>query len=283
MAAWSVVIPTNRLHPRLEALVRDLLNSSQEPPEIWLVCDTCDASVRQGLDEIRSAHRPGWVHIVTLTANHGQHAAILAGLSLTRSPRVLTVDDDGKYPVEDVLRLMERANGLPADRPWTVYGLIRHAGGVERTKRVLLHAIKWCSNQRHPVPHEGSSLRAFPRPVVQHLTTHRVAWPFIDAQQLDIVDHFEFVPVSCVPTERTGTTSYRPGEKMLVMARAIAAYTWLPECAVAVGVVTLLVGTFSHSNWWLLLLVPILLIAWTAHRGRHRSMSSYELLIESVE
>jgi polyisoprenyl-phosphate glycosyltransferase len=50
-----------------------------------------------------------WLRVITLSRNYGQHAATVAGILHSSGDWVVTLDEDGQHPPQDILRLLEQA------------------------------------------------------------------------------------------------------------------------------------------------------------------------------
>jgi len=121
----SVVVPVcdeEASLPVLLARLDDVLGTLGVAHELVLVDDGSRDGTAGILRERFAAH-PEVTRVVTLRGNHGQHAAVLAGLEHARGRRVVTLDDDLQSPPEEIPKLLA---GLDAGHDYV--------GGVRRVR-----------------------------------------------------------------------------------------------------------------------------------------------------
>lgn len=121
-ATLSVVVPLYRGAPFLEALVEQLArlratwDAAGAPLALVEVIFADDAAVDGSgtlADEL--ARRHGWIRVVHLSRNYGQHAATAAGVLHTVGDWVATLDEDLQHPPALLPRLLARAVEESAD------------------------------------------------------------------------------------------------------------------------------------------------------------------------
>ena len=106
----SIVIPVFNEEPNIEPLVDRCLAAAygiKEPFEIILVNDGSEDASRKKITQAAESH-PGEVIGVMLNRNYGQHAAVMAGLELSRGEIVVTLDADLQNPPEEIPRLVAK-------------------------------------------------------------------------------------------------------------------------------------------------------------------------------
>lgn len=118
----SLVIPVYNGSETIEAVVEGLRTSlSSVRHEIVLVNDgSLDAS--EEVCNRLAVRYPDTVTFVQLSRNFGEHAAVLAGLRRTVGPYVVTLDDDGQNPPDQVPILLDYVRAHDLD---VVYGRYR--------------------------------------------------------------------------------------------------------------------------------------------------------------
>lgn len=109
MHKLSYVIPCYRSENTIETVVksiRDVMRDKKDEYEIILVNDGSPDNVWNVIKElaVREAH----ITSVNLTRNFGQHAALMAGYKLASGDVIVSMDDDGQTPVEEVYKLIEK-------------------------------------------------------------------------------------------------------------------------------------------------------------------------------
>jgi undecaprenyl-phosphate 4-deoxy-4-formamido-L-arabinose transferase len=104
----SVVIPVFNEEANLPALLPRLLpvlDSLHRPYEVLLVDDGSRDGSLSILEAFASEH-PGRVKVIALSANFGQHPAILAGFTYVTGDVVVTLDADLQNPPEEIPKLL---------------------------------------------------------------------------------------------------------------------------------------------------------------------------------
>jgi undecaprenyl-phosphate 4-deoxy-4-formamido-L-arabinose transferase len=113
----SIVIPVYRGEQTLEALVTEIAPLSQETStpkgrrfqvnEVILVHDGAVDRSDRVMEML--AERYGFVRLVWLSRNFGQHAATLAGMATTTGDWIVTLDEDGQHNPADSGRMLDEA------------------------------------------------------------------------------------------------------------------------------------------------------------------------------
>lgn len=135
----SLVTPVYRGREHLTELVRrvgdvrDELAGSDAPIQLLEHVLVDDGST-DGSDDVLAglAEEHGWLTVVTLSRNFGQHPATVAGMLHTGGDWVVTLDEDLQHPPESIIDLLEVAVTEKAD---LVYG--RPAGRSHSASRDL--------------------------------------------------------------------------------------------------------------------------------------------------
>lgn len=106
----SIVIPCYRSEKTVENVVEELKETFKQRQEISyeiiLVNDNSPDGVWNVIRDI--VRRNTNIRGVSLAKNFGQHAAIMAGLRETKGNIVLSVDDDGQIPVDEIFLLIDK-------------------------------------------------------------------------------------------------------------------------------------------------------------------------------
>lgn len=85
-----------------------LSNQEQYTYEIILVNDCSPDNVFDKIKQL--AERDSNIKVVSLARNFGQHSALMAGYSICTGDIVISLDDDGQIPVNEVFSLIEKLN-----------------------------------------------------------------------------------------------------------------------------------------------------------------------------
>ena len=163
----SVVIPVYRGETTLRDVVTELMSltdlqvsragSAWRVSEVILVHDhgpDNSAAVMRHLAAEFAAVRTVW-----LSRNFGQHAATLAGISVTRSGWVVTMDEDGQHDPSQIERLLDVAvqdarslvYGQPSNEP--PHGFLRNL--ASRTAKKIIAVV---SADRHAIRYQSFRL-----------------------------------------------------------------------------------------------------------------------------
>jgi len=120
----SVVIPVYRSAPWLASLVERVLrvlDGTNLNYEVILIDDGSPDDAWRVIDELHHAH-PDRIIAVQLMRNFGQHNALMCGFRHSQGDRVITLDDDGQHPPEEIPLLIAAMQAQGAD---LVYGEYR--------------------------------------------------------------------------------------------------------------------------------------------------------------
>jgi len=161
----SIVIPVFNEQDGLESLFSRLypvLDALGEPYEIVFVDDgSRDGSVSMLREQF--TQRPDVTRVVVLSANSGQHNAILAGFAHARGGCVITLDADLQNPPEEIPRLLAEIE-LGHDYVGTVRTK-RHDSRFRRWSSQLLNLARERMTSIR-MTDQGCMLRAYGRGVV---------------------------------------------------------------------------------------------------------------------
>ena len=175
----SVVIPVFRSENLLADTVNELIETLEGGSfEVVLV----DDGSPDGSWEVvrRLAVGDARVRGLRLYKNHGQHHAVLAGMSVARGDWVVTIDDDGQNPPSEIKALMDDADGHDV-----VFGRFREkqAHGM---RRFGTSAVRWLNIKVFGMPQDFhvSNVRLIRRDVVDRILSDRTAFPYVTGQAL---------------------------------------------------------------------------------------------------
>ncbi len=121
----SIVIPVYRgglAIPNVASGIMQFFDEYHISGEIIFVDDSSPDQSWEIIQGIYSQN-PGRVHAIQLMRNFGQHNAIMCGLRHARGEIIITMDDDGQHPPEEIPRLLEALQKTGAD---VVYGVPRN-------------------------------------------------------------------------------------------------------------------------------------------------------------
>jgi len=175
----SLVIPVYNEEENLRGLMertRPVMQGMGRPYEIVLV----DDGSRDGsLSLLKSFTVNPEVRVVELVRNYGQHAAILAGLSIVRGDIVVTLDADLQNPPEEIPRLVKEME----EGGYDVVGTIRKKRKDSLFRILPSKLINIVTRRITKVGMSdwGCMLRAYRRPVVERMIACHEHATFIPA------------------------------------------------------------------------------------------------------
>jgi len=113
----TILIPVyfgaNTLRAFVEQLLAQLAGK-QRDFEILLVDDGSRDNSWEIIEELAKQH-PGVVRGIRLSRNFGQHNALMCGFHHARGDVIITMDDDGQHPPEEIPKLLETLEKTGAD------------------------------------------------------------------------------------------------------------------------------------------------------------------------
>src|ERR1700720_3864190 len=105
----SIVIPVYNEVANLPDLWKRVATVMKGTGRPWEVVFVDDGSADDSLTMLRrfADEAPGYVRVVELARNFGQHSAILAGFKQARGDIIVTLDADLQNPPEEIPRLIQ--------------------------------------------------------------------------------------------------------------------------------------------------------------------------------
>ena len=179
---YSVVIPVYNSQDLVGQTVERLVEVFERESLSYEVILVNDGSRDRSWEVVASlAHHHHHVVALNLLRNYGQHYANLAGLREATGDYVITMDDDGQNPPDEVLKLIDEAmTGRDA-----VFGKFerKQAAGYRRLGTKVINSM----NRRIFGQPKGlilSNFRILRRDVVDRICASRTAHPYITGQAL---------------------------------------------------------------------------------------------------
>ena len=175
---YSFVIPCYRSEHTLESVVSELIMEigKEELPdyEIILINDSSPDNVWRVIKQL--ARKYPFIHGINLSKNFGQHAALMAGYARTTGDVVISLDDDGQAPIDELYKLLAELE-RDKDVVYAYYREIRQSrfrrfgtAVASEMSRVLLGA---------PKDMKGSSFYAARRFVIEEMLRYDNAYPYL--------------------------------------------------------------------------------------------------------
>jgi len=220
-----VVIPVYNEEANLPVLMQRLMPVMQSLGKSFEIVFIDDGSRDQSLEILKSFTKNEQVKVVELTRNYGQHAAIMAGFSITQAGIVITLDADLQNPPEEIthlVKVMEEGN-------FDVVGTIRK-GRKDSFFRILPSKIINMVARRITgvnMRDWGCMLRAYRRTVVERMIQCHEHSTFIPA--LAMVFAKRVTEIEVAHEERHGGVSNYPLRKLInLQFDLVASFSDLP-------------------------------------------------------
>jgi len=175
----SLVIPVYNEEENLRRLMERTRLVMQEMGRPYEIVFVDDGSRDGSLSLLQGFTSHPEVRVVELVRNYGQHAAILAGLSVVRGEIVVTMDADLQNPPEEIPRLVREME----DGDYDVVGTVRKNRQDSLFRILPSKLINMVTRRITKVAMSdwGCMLRAYRRPVVERMTACHEHATFIPA------------------------------------------------------------------------------------------------------
>jgi undecaprenyl-phosphate 4-deoxy-4-formamido-L-arabinose transferase len=228
----AVVIPVYNEEENLPALMQRLMPVMQGLGKSFEIIFIDDGSHDQSLEILKGFTQNSPVRVVELTRNYGQHAAIMAGFSITQADIVITMDADLQNPPEEITNLLK----VMEDGNYDVVGTIRK-GRKDSFLRILpSKIINIVARKITGVSMRdwGCMLRCYRLPVVQRMIQCHEHATFIPA--LATVFAKRVTEIEVAHEERHGGKSNYPLRKLInLQFDLVASFSDLPMKLIMYG------------------------------------------------
>lgn len=231
-AQVAVVIPVYNEEENLPALMKRLLPVMQDLKKSFEIIFIDDGSHDKSLEILKVFTEHPQVKVVELTRNYGQHAAIMAGFSITQADIVITMDADLQNPPEEITNLVK----VMVEGNYDVVGTIRK-GRKDSFLRILpskIINIVARKITRVSMRDWGCMLRCYRLPVVQRMIQCHEHATFIPA--LATVFAKRVTEIEVAHEERHGGKSNYPLRKLInLQFDLVASFSDLPMKLIMYG------------------------------------------------
>jgi len=228
----AVVIPVYNEEANLPLLMQRIMPVMQGFGKSFEIIFIDDGSRDNSLEILKGFAQNTQVKVVELTRNYGQHAAIMAGFSITQADIVITMDADLQNPPEEItnlVKVMEEGN-------YDVVGTIRK-GRKDSFFRILPSKIINIVARKITgvnMRDWGCMLRCYRRPVVERMIQCHEHATFIPA--LAMVFAKRVTEIEVAHEERYGGKSNYPLRKLInLQFDLVASFSDLPMKLIMYG------------------------------------------------
>lgn len=230
----SAVIPVYRGGATVAEVVHGIVRCFRDAGvdgEIILVDDSSPDQAWEALGELHKQY-PTVVVPIQLMRNFGQHNAIMCGLRSTRGDVIITMDDDGQHPPEEIPRLLEALETTGAD---VVYGVPRNRNHAWWRNLGSWLVVKFfqAALRTKVVP---SAFRAMRREVVEAICRYPYHFTHIDGLIVWNTTRIAQIEVEHRPRS-AGRSGYSLGKLLTLALNVFTNFSLLPlQMASLVGV-----------------------------------------------
>lgn len=193
----SFVIPCYRSEQTIEAVVAELKGTMKrrdfDDYEIVMVSDHSPDGVYAKIENLcksDSVHAKG----VELARNFGQHSALMAGYAIAEGDVVVSLDDDGQTPVNEVWSLVDKITDGGYDVVYASYKEKKHSFGRNLGSKVNDWMTCWLLDK--PRKLKVTSYFAAKRFVIDEVLRYQHAFPYVIGLVLRATRNVCNVPVT---------------------------------------------------------------------------------------
>ena len=193
----TILIPVYFAEKSLRAFVEQLsaqFAGKQRNCEILLVDDGSRDNSWQVIEELAKQY-PGVVHGIRLSRNFGQHNALMCGFHHARGDVIITMDDDGQHPPEEIPKLLETLEKTGADVVYGVPQRKEHHWLRNLASAMVRAFFRWVFRLKV----DPSPFRAIRRDIVQLILPYDLSFVYLDGLLAWYTDRFAQVEVEHRP------------------------------------------------------------------------------------
>lgn len=244
----SIVVPAYRSRDSLPILLTRLevvLGGLGREFEVIVIDDCSPDDTWQVLKELKTDR--GWLRIVRLLKNSGQHNALLCGFSLAKGSVIVTMDDDLQNVPEDIPKLVA-AIDEGYDLAVGAYDEKKHSKGrnlggalIDATQRRIFGL---------PASFQLTSFRAIDRSVVANVVAMAGVYPYVTSMLLSHTARYTNVPVRH-EVRQFGSSNYNLRRSALLAFNLLLNYSAYPLYFV-VALCLLALGCSGVLSVWVL-------------------------------
>ena len=236
----SVVMPVFRSAASIRPLVERVLavlRASGKSHEVLLIDDGSPDDSWRALTELQSEH-PEEIVAVQLMRNYGQHNALMCGFRHCRGRYVITMDDDGQNPPEEIPRLLQKIQTEDWDLVYGSYGQKKH----EAWRNLGSSLVNAFYRRVFKTSVTITSFRAIRRELVDSILNYSLNFTFVDGLLAWNTQRIGQVQVEHAPRLQ-GQSSYTLGKLILLALNLFTNFSLFPlKMASVCGLVAAVIG-----------------------------------------
>jgi polyisoprenyl-phosphate glycosyltransferase len=248
----SVVMPVFRsaaiIRPLVERVLT-VLKVGNLTYEIILIDDGSPDDSWRVLTELQREH-PQEVVAVQLMRNYGQHNALMCGFRHCRGRYVITMDDDGQTPPEEIPRLLQKIQTEDWDLVYGSYGQKKHQAWRNLGSRLVNAFYRRVFKTSVAL----TSFRAIRRELVDSILSYSLNFTFVDGLLAWNTQRIGQVPVEHAPRLH-GRSSYTLGKLILLALNLLTNFSLFPlqmasVCGLAAAVIGMATGLYYLAMYF---------------------------------
>ncbi len=243
---YSVVIPVYNNEATLPELLERTHAVFQRNGHSFEVICVNDGSTDGSWDVLTSFKNNSDfpLKLILFASNHGQHKALLCGMSFAKGQSCILMDADLQTPPEEIDKLIIRKKETKAA---VVYGTPEQKHH-HPARNVSSNALGWVLRNFGSYQAQGSSFKIIDQEIVSKIINTGFEYIFIDEILSWYTSNFEYVAVSHLEREK-GKSGYKTAHLFKMAWQIIFNYTTLPlrimtYLGLAIGVVCFFIGIY---------------------------------------
>lgn len=207
--------------------------------EIILINDCSRDKTLQEIENICKSNVK--VKGINLTKNFGQHAALMSGYKVSTGDIVVSMDDDGQTPANEVFSLIDKLNE-GYDVVYASYNTKRHGNFRNFGSKVNKIMAEILINK--PKELQVTSYFAARRFIINEILKYRNAFPYVVGLILRTTNNITNTPVAHLERAE-GNSNYNLSKLVSLWMNGFTAFSVKPlRIASAIGVLCALIGFF---------------------------------------
>ena len=240
----SIAIPVYQAEKSIGQVIDSLQNLPYLKSKKWeliLVDDFSQDSSFQIISE-KAKQYPNVLGI-SLHKNAGQHAATFVGLKQAKGKYLLTMDDDGEHPIDQIEAMMETIEKTKVD---VVYASPK-SSSKSRFRKFLSSAMKITTRFFSDGYGDGSAFRLIHQSIYKQIQQHKMPFVFIDEILAWYTKNVYFLPMAFLSSEKV--SSYRTRSLFQLYNDIVFTYSSFPaqfltKVGVSGSIISFLVGVY---------------------------------------
>lgn len=202
----SFVIPVYKSENTINNVVDDISKLQSIDWEIILINDNSPDDVDSVIKKIILKY-PNRITYLRFRKNYGQHSAILEGFKYVNKELVVTIDDDGQNPPEEILKMIQFMDSKNCDYD-VVYGVLKdkkHSLFRNILSRINRFFSIMTINNKDEIP--ITNVRLMKKELVSYIANASSSFNFIDGLIFSLTDHIGYISINHKKRE-CGKSSY---------------------------------------------------------------------------